>query len=42
MFYLFPRHALPVDPLEAFLGPDFAVWYASNARSGTGRPIPNF
>jgi peptide/nickel transport system substrate-binding protein len=32
--YLFPRHGLPVDPVESFLGHPIADWYASNGRQG--------
>jgi peptide/nickel transport system substrate-binding protein len=32
--YLFPRHALPVDPAECHLGMPFARWYASNGAQG--------
>ncbi|RPH99489.1 MAG: ABC transporter substrate-binding protein, partial [Zetaproteobacteria bacterium] len=28
--YLFPRHALPVDPVEALMGHPIADWFASN------------
>jgi peptide/nickel transport system substrate-binding protein len=35
MLYLFPRHALPVDPLECHMGMAFAKWYASNGTQGT-------
>ena len=42
LLYLFPRHAIPVDPTEAFMGPEFAKWYASNGAPGhASRPIPN-
>ena len=34
LLYLFPRHAIPVDPTEAFMGPEFAKWYASNGAQG--------
>lgn len=34
LLYLFPRHAIPVDPVEAFMGPEFAKWYASNGQLG--------
>jgi peptide/nickel transport system substrate-binding protein len=34
LLYLFPRHAIPVDPTEAFMGPEFAVWYASGGKQG--------
>jgi peptide/nickel transport system substrate-binding protein len=32
--YLFPRHGLPVDPVESFLGHPIADWYASNGKMG--------
>jgi peptide/nickel transport system substrate-binding protein len=32
--YLFPRHGLPVDPVESFLGHPIADWYASNGKLG--------
>jgi peptide/nickel transport system substrate-binding protein len=32
--YLFPRHALPVDPVEAKMGHPIADWYASNGAAG--------
>ncbi|HWU40281.1 MAG TPA: ABC transporter substrate-binding protein, partial [Candidatus Acidoferrum sp.] len=34
VLYLFPRHALPVDPVEALLGYPIARWYASNGAQG--------
>jgi peptide/nickel transport system substrate-binding protein len=34
VLYLFPRHALPVDPIESLLGHPIAAWYASNGRQG--------
>lgn len=34
LLYLFPRHAIPVDPTEAFMGPEFAQWYASGGTQG--------
>ncbi|HEX7549459.1 MAG TPA: ABC transporter substrate-binding protein [Candidatus Methylomirabilis sp.] len=34
VLYLFPRHALPVDPVEALLGYPIARWYASNGQQG--------
>ena len=34
LLYLFPRHAIPVDPTEAFMGPEFAKWYASGGTQG--------
>jgi peptide/nickel transport system substrate-binding protein len=41
LLYLFPRHAIPVDPTEAFMGPEFAVWYASNGAQGRRPDDPN-
>ncbi|HEX9116927.1 MAG TPA: ABC transporter substrate-binding protein, partial [Anaerolineae bacterium] len=35
MLYLFPRHALPVDPAECHMGMAFAKWFASNGTQGT-------
>lgn len=32
--YLFPRHALPVDPSECHMGQLIAKWYASNGAQG--------
>jgi peptide/nickel transport system substrate-binding protein len=34
MLFLFPRHALPVDPAESHMGAAFARWYASGGASG--------
>jgi peptide/nickel transport system substrate-binding protein len=41
LLYLFPRHAIPVDPTEAFMGPEFASWYASNGSQGREPTDPN-
>lgn len=41
LLYLFPRHAIPVDPTEAFMGPEFAVWYASGGAQGRRPDDPN-
>ncbi len=41
LFYLFPRHAIPVDPTEAYMGPEFAQWYASNGKQGRKPEDPN-
>jgi len=41
LFYLFPRHAIPVDPTEAYMGPEFAQWYASNGKQGRKPDDPN-
>ncbi len=40
VLYLFPRHALPVDPVEALLGHPIARWYASNGTAGEGAEGP--
>ncbi len=40
LLYLFPRHAIPVDPTEAFMGPEFAKWYASNGEQGRAPEDP--
>ena len=41
LLYLFPRHAIPVDPTEAFMGPEFAKWYASDGTQGKKPEDPN-
>ena len=41
LFYLFPRHAIPVDPTEAYMGPDYAVYYASGGTQGTKPDDPH-
>ena len=41
LLYLFPRHAIPVDPTEAFMGPEFALWYASGGTQGRKPDDPN-
>ena len=41
LLYLFPRHALPVDPTEAYVGPEFANWFASNGAQGRAPTDPN-
>lgn len=38
IIYLFPRHALPVDPVECHMGPLIARWYATNGAEGTAPP----
>jgi peptide/nickel transport system substrate-binding protein len=38
--YLFPRHGLPVDPVEAFLGHPIADWYASGGKLGKAPKDP--
>ena len=32
--FLFPRHELPVEPIEPFTGPLYAKWFASNGEQG--------
>jgi peptide/nickel transport system substrate-binding protein len=34
LIYAFPRHAIPVDPTEAMMGPLIAAWYVSNGAEG--------
>jgi peptide/nickel transport system substrate-binding protein len=34
LLYLFPRHAIPVDPTEAYMGPEHAKWYNSGGKLG--------
>jgi peptide/nickel transport system substrate-binding protein len=41
LLYLFPRHAIPVDPVEAFMGPEIARWYASAGAQGIEPADPN-
>ena len=41
LLYLFPRHAIPVDPTEAFMGPEFAKWFNSNGTQGKKPEDPN-
>ena len=41
LLYLFPRHAIPVDPTEAYMGPEYAVWFASNGAQGTKPDDPS-
>lgn len=41
LLYLFPRHAIPVDPTEAFVGPEFATWYSSGGEQGRKPEDPN-
>ena len=42
ILYLFPRHAIPVDPTESFMGPEFAIWYASGGKQGRKPDDPNW
>ena len=39
--FLFPRHELPVEPIEPFTGPLYARWYASNGELGTKPTDPD-
>jgi len=39
LLYLFPRHAIPVDPTEAHMGMCYAKWYATNGEEGK-EPYP--
>ena len=41
LLYLFPRHAIPVDPTEAYMGPAYAMWYSSNGAQGKKPDDPN-
>ena len=41
LLYLFPRHAIPVDPTEAFMGPAHALWFATGGAQGTKPQDPN-
>jgi peptide/nickel transport system substrate-binding protein len=41
LLYLFPRHAIPVDPTEAFMGPAFAKWFVTNGAEGKEPTDPN-
>lgn len=34
LIYAFPRHALPVDPAEAMMGPLIATWFVTNGEEG--------
>jgi peptide/nickel transport system substrate-binding protein len=40
VLYLFARHALPVDPVEAMLGHPIADWYASGGTKGKAPKDP--
>jgi peptide/nickel transport system substrate-binding protein len=39
--FLFPRHELPVEPIEPFTGPEYAKWFASNGEQGTKPTDPD-
>lgn len=34
LLYAFPRHALPIDPAEAMMGPLIARWFVTNGKEG--------
>jgi peptide/nickel transport system substrate-binding protein len=38
LIYAFPRHAMPIDPAEAMLGPLIAKWYVTNGEEGVAPP----
>ena len=40
VLYLFPRHALPVDPAEAKMGHPIADWFASGGKQGKAPKDP--
>jgi peptide/nickel transport system substrate-binding protein len=40
VLFLFPRHALPLDPIQALLGTPIARWFASNGAQGKGPKDP--
>jgi peptide/nickel transport system substrate-binding protein len=40
VLFLFPRHALRLDPIQALLGTPIARWYASNGAQGKGPKDP--
>ncbi|MBI1775401.1 MAG: ABC transporter substrate-binding protein [Proteobacteria bacterium] len=42
LLYLFPRHAIPVDPTEAYMGPEFAKWFTSGGTQGIEPKDPSF
>ena len=39
--FLFPRHELPVEPIEPFTGPLYAKWYATAGAAGTKPTDPD-
>lgn len=41
LLYLFPRHAIPVDATEAFMGPEYAQYFVSGGAQGTKPDDPN-
>jgi peptide/nickel transport system substrate-binding protein len=40
LLFLYPMLAIPTDPAEAMMGPEFARWYASNGAQGREPPDP--
>ena len=34
LMYAFPRHAMPIDPAEAMMGPLIARWFVTNGEEG--------
>jgi peptide/nickel transport system substrate-binding protein len=41
VLYLFPRHAIPVDPVECHMGPLIAKWYATGGAEGMEPESPD-
>lgn len=41
LIYLFPRHTLPVEVTEPYLGVEYARWYASGGAQGTKPDDPH-
>jgi peptide/nickel transport system substrate-binding protein len=41
LIYAFPRHALPIDPAEAMMGPLIARWYVTGGEEGVAPPDEN-
>jgi peptide/nickel transport system substrate-binding protein len=41
LIYLFPRHTIPVDPTEPYLGVEYAKYYASGGQQGTKPDDPH-
>ena len=35
LLFLYPRHTIPVDPIEALTGPDYVAWFVSHGARGT-------
>jgi peptide/nickel transport system substrate-binding protein len=40
LIYLYPRLCLPVDAIEAHLGPEIGKWYSSDGKQGMEPPDP--